>query len=606
MPLFLLPFAPLATSVEAGGYLNVWKTIPVLLILLVWTRLLTWIDKDSEAAYLPREAINGGFMGGAVLAFALFFFLPNFWLCLGVLVFIFAAEMGTYLFIRHKKVGLGDLKGQLKAAFTPKGKDKGHKTVAGEVGLIGKNGNVATPPLSESPEAAGYMAVQSLLSDPMIRGAEGITMAPADGVAQVRYVVDGFPYNGTSIAMDASQAGVSYLKQLAGLDLNERRKPQKGKIKAALGGVKHELELQTAGSAAGEFLKIQIDPKKRTSFRMEGLGFSEDQMAKMQALVADQGGIVLISAPKGQGLTSTIYGILRAHDAFLTHIHTVERAPEEDIEGITQNTISANATPDEEYKQVSWVISQEPDMVVVTLLESPKSAQELVNYASNGKRVYVGLRAGSTFQALEQWRKLVGDDAAAMKDLRMVISGRVMRRLCNACKVAYAPDPDTVRKLNLDPGKVTNLFMPRKEPMRDQKGNPILCDFCKELRYKGRFGVFEILDVDKDVKQIVSGGGSVNQLKAVFRKQRGRFLQEVALAQITEGETSVQEMVRVLRADEGAAPPAAAASGGGAAAAGPARPRPSSSGGGSAPASSPRAPSSSGGGKPPARKAPGT
>ena len=93
-------------------------------------------------------------------------------------------------------------------------------------------------------------------------------------------------------------------------------------------------------------------------------------------------------------------------------------------------------------------------------------------------------------------------------------------------------DPDTVRKLNLDPGKVTNLFMPRKEPMRDQKGNPILCDFCKELRYKGRFGVFEILDVDKDVKQIVSGGGSVNQLKAVFRKQRGRFSQEVALRRL--------------------------------------------------------------------------
>jgi general secretion pathway protein E len=601
MALFLLPFAPLAAAVEAGGYLSVWKAIPVLLILLIWTRLLTWIDKDAEAAYLPREALNGGFMAGAVVAFAAFFLLPaNFWICLAILLVVFGAEMGIYLYIRSAKVGLADLNGQIKEAFSFKKKDKGHQTVAGEVGLIGKNGNVATPPLAESPEAAGYMAVQQLLSDPLVRGAERVEMGPAEGTALVRYVVDGFPYNGTSIALDASQAGVMYLKELAGLDLNERRKPQKGKIKAAVGGVKHELELQTAGSAAGEFLKIQVDPKKRTSLRMEGLGFSGDQLTKMQALVAEQGGIVLVSAPKGQGLTSMIYGILRAHDAFLTHIHTVERAPEEDIEGITQNKIAANATPEDEYKQVSWVLSQEPDMAVVTLLESPKSAQELINYASNGKRVYVGLRAGSTFQALEQWRKLVGDDSAAMKDLRMVISGRVMRRLCNACKVAYTPDPDTVRKLNLDPGKVTNLFMPRKEPMKDQKGNDILCDFCKELRYKGRFGVFEILDVDKDVKQIVSGGGSVNQLKAVFRKQRGRFLQEVALAQITAGETSVQEMVRVLRADEGAAP--AAPSGGGGGGAAPARPRPASG----SPTGSPRAPSKPGGGaKPPARKAPG-
>src|SRR5205814_10704061 len=126
-----------------------------------------------------------------------------------------------------------------------------------------------------------------------------------------------------------------------------------------------------------------------------------------------------------------------------------------------------NVTPDDEYKQVSWVASQEPDMLLVSLVESPKTAQELIKYAESNRRVYVGLRAGSTFQALDQWRKLVGDDAKAVKHLRMVISARVMRRLCNACKVGYAPDPDTVRKLNLDPGKVTNLFMPRKEPMRD-------------------------------------------------------------------------------------------------------------------------------------------
>jgi general secretion pathway protein E len=563
----------------------------VIVILLVWTRMMTWVDKDAEAAYLPREPINGGFIGGALLAFALFFLLPaNYWICLAILVVVFGAEVGTYLAIRNKKVGLADLKDSLRESFTPKRKSKAHQAVAGEVALIGRSGSVVTPPMADAPEAAGFSALQQVLSDAMVRGAERIDMAPADGTAQVRYQVDGFPYNGSSLALDASQAGVTYLKELAGLDLNERRKPQKGKIKAAVAGTRHELEVQTAGSAAGEFLKILVDPKKKTAFRLDGLGMTDDQLAKMQALIAEPGGIVIVSAPKGQGLTSTMYGILRAHDAFLTHIHTVERAPEEDIEGVTQNQIAANATPEEEYKQVSWVISQEPDLIVVTLLESPKTAQDLVRFAASGKRVYLGLRAGSTFQALEQWRRLVGDDAQAMQDLRLVISGRVMRRLCNACKVAYTPDPDTVRKLNLDPGKVTQLFMPRKEPMRDQKGNVVPCEFCKELRYKGRFGVFEILDVDKDVKQIVAGGGSVNQLKAAFRKQRGRFLQEMALQQITDGETSVQEMVRVLRADEGAAP----AGGGGSAP----RQRPPSSGGGSPPASRP----SSGATKPPVRR----
>jgi type II secretory ATPase GspE/PulE/Tfp pilus assembly ATPase PilB-like protein len=235
-------------------------------------------------------------------------------------------------------------------------------------------------------------------------------------------------------------------------------------------------------------------------------------------------------------------------------------------------------------------------MIAVPLVESAATARDLVQYAQSGRRVYVGLRAGSTFQALDQWRKLVGDDAAAVKDLRMVVSGRVMRRLCNACKVAYTPDPDTVRKLNLDPAKVSTLYMPRKEPMRDPKGNPVPCTFCLELRYKGRFGVFEILDVDDDVKQIVAAGGSVNQLKAIFRKQRSRFLQEQALMKVTEGETSVQEISRVLRADDGAA----SGGGGGAAGGG-------GGGGGAGPARSPAKPgparpSSSSPAKPPAKR----
>src|SRR3954453_5313761 len=123
MALSLLPLA----AVEAGGYLSIWKMIPVLIILFVWMRMLTWVDKDAEAAYLPREAINGGFMGGAVLAFALFFLLPNFWLCLGVIFFILAAEIGTYLIIRQKKVGLADLKTSLAASFLPKKKEGEHK-----------------------------------------------------------------------------------------------------------------------------------------------------------------------------------------------------------------------------------------------------------------------------------------------------------------------------------------------------------------------------------------------------------------------------------------------------------------------------------------------
>jgi general secretion pathway protein E len=249
------------------------------------------------------------------------------------------------------------------------------------------------------------------------------------------------------------------------------------------------------------------------------------------------------------GLTNLSYSVLRSHDAFLEHIQTIERDPEEDLEGITQTKLAANAPAAEEYKQVDWVISQDPTAIFVNKLEDPRSAADLVNYAKSGKRVYVALRAASTFEALTQWRKIVADDTLAVDVLKMVINGRVLRKLCNNCKVGYAPDPGTLRKLGMNPEKVTQLFQARTTPQRDAKGNPVACEFCQELRYAGRTGVFEIMTVDDDLRQAVIGN---KPIEPVFRKQRSRFLQEEALALVEKGDTSVQEVKRILRPDAAA------------------------------------------------------
>jgi type II secretory ATPase GspE/PulE/Tfp pilus assembly ATPase PilB-like protein len=220
------------------------------------------------------------------------------------------------------------------------------------------------------------------------------------------------------------------------------------------------------------------------------------------------------------------------------------------MEGITQNKLAGNATPAEELKVVDWVISQEPDAIMLTRVDDPKSAQALVQFAKH-KRVYIGIRAGSTFEALNQWRKLVGSNKTAVSELRLVVAGRVLRKLCMACKVSYAPDPGVVKKLGLNPERASTLFQARTQPLRDAKGNPVPCDFCLDLRYKGRLGVYETVVVDDDVRSVLAGGGSDNQLKAVFRKQRGKYLQEEALGLVETGDTSVQEVLRVLKIGSG-------------------------------------------------------
>jgi type II secretory ATPase GspE/PulE/Tfp pilus assembly ATPase PilB-like protein len=551
-----MAFDPIVAAVDGGGYVSLLKMIPPVIILLVWAKLLTWVDKDAEAAHLPRVGLNVSFLSGLVVGFALFFLLPNFFVALGGLIFVLLAETATYLILRHQRVGLKDLRKQFNDWIKgmTAGKPKEEKDLPNQIGIIGKGGSVFPPPAAEDLERPAFDAVQAALIEPLRKGAELITIAPGDNGMAVKYQVDGLEYKGQMLERATGAAAVSLLKGAAGLDVNDKRKPQRAMVKFAMDGKKREFRMDTAGNTAGEAVRFLLDPKKRHDIKFDKLGFTAGQQAVMKRLIKeDKRGVVLIATPKGMGLSTILYSIMDAHDAFVEHLHTVERDPEIDLTGITQNKVPPNATGPEEAKIVDWVISQVPDVIMVSRVDDPKSAADLAEYG-NEKRVYVGMRAGSTFEALNQWRKLVGSDKVATRSLELVVAGRVLRKLCMACKVSYAPDPQVVRKLNLNAEKAATLFQARTQPLRDPKGNPVPCDFCLDLRYKGRLGVFETFVVDEDVRAVVHAGGSENQLKAVFRKQKGKYLQEEGLSLVESGDTSVQEVLRVLKVGSEAAP----------------------------------------------------
>ena len=544
----------LMAVVEVGSYLNAWKVLPIVLLLLVWARLLTWVDKDAPRAHLPREVINIALLGAMIAGFFLFLFVPNFFIALPVFLLMFLGSVGAYVLIRGQKVGLKDLKAELRGAFTRgSGGPKQVKVSVDDVLLMNAKGEPVTPPDNEAPERVAYEGVQQLLRRPVRHGAELITVTPAESHASVRYSVDGFVYGGGELERTLMASAIGYLKQLSGMDVNERRKPQTGKMRVAGFGRKTEFEVQTSGSATGESLKMHADPKKRFTLDMQQLGFAPDQLEMMKQLVTEKTGVVLVSTPSGQGLTTLLYGVIRAHDAFLNHIHTVERAPETDMEGITQNKLAPTATGAEEFKSVDWVVSQEPDILLLPKVEDPRTAATLIKFADE-RRVYIGMHSSSTFDTISMWRKLVGDDKLAMKNLKLVVTGTLIRKLCSACKAGYTPDPVTLRKLNMDPDKVGKLYQARSMPMKDAKGNDVTCPYCHELYYRGRTGIFETFVIDEDVRNVVQSGGTTVQLKAVFRKQRSRYLQEQALALVEAGETSVQEVLRVIKGVTDAAP----------------------------------------------------
>ena len=555
-----LAFVYLAAAADTGGYVNLLKLLPIIVILFLWARLLTWADKDADAAHLPREMLNTLMFGGGLLGFALFFLLPGFLLALGALVIILLATFGVYLGLRHSKVGLGDLKGELNNAIRGMGKsEKVKEAKPGEIQFF-KKGQALEPPSAEDPDRVGYETAQEILTEPLKKNAEKLEVRPADAAASVTFTVDGVAYPAPTLMKDKAGAAIGYLKDAAGLDIDDRRKPQTGTVKFNLDGRRREIELVTAGSTAGESMRITVDPKKHSALTLDKLGMPDEQVQQLRDIIEDRSGIVLVTAPRGQGLTTMLYSLMKAHDAFVHHLQTVEHAPKEDMEGITQNKLSAQASAAEETKQVDWVTSQQPDVLMIDEMVSPASARTIIKFcAADHRRVYVGMRAGNGFEALTQWRKLVGDDKLAAEQLKFVLAGRVIRKLCMACKVGFAPDPETLRKYNMNPAKVTQLFQARSQPLRDPKGRPIPCEFCHDLRFRGRFGVYESMLIDDAMKQAIASGASVQQLQNVFRKQKGRYLQESALLSVESGDTSVQEVIRVLKGPDQPARPAARA-----------------------------------------------
>ena len=273
--------SPLLAQVAAGPYLSWWKLLIVTLVFMAWARVLLWIDKDSDNARMPREAINSGMWAVLVIALVAMVFVPVFPLALLIFAGLGLASIFGYLMWRKSVVGLEDIPEQLAGFFKGmvtfgkkggiKKQDKEKDVGAGLVTLLDSKGRTPPAPEDDAPERVGYDTAHRALADPLYKGAERIALVqiagkPGTGEESgdrfaTKYAVDGFDYPGSAFAADAGMAASQYLKELAGLDPAERRKVQKGAMRARTAGAAYELAVVASGSRGGESLVFEVDVK---------------------------------------------------------------------------------------------------------------------------------------------------------------------------------------------------------------------------------------------------------------------------------------------------------------------------------------------------------
>jgi type II secretory ATPase GspE/PulE/Tfp pilus assembly ATPase PilB-like protein len=540
-------------ALEYGGYISAVKLVVFVVFFFLWLPLVVWVHNDAAALETKHTFWTGIVLGAGAAGLLIWQLVPIF--LVGMLVYILAVAGTSLAYVKHRNTRVMDFDRvltveHLKSLFVSK--EKKLEELKSFV-FITANRNEVPLPEPRTPDFFGYKMAYDLLGDATWRRADNIMFSPTPQEYNVTYYVDGAGLKQPSMPSDQAKFIIHFLKNIADLDIKEKRKPQKGVFVVAKGKETVEWEVTTAGSTAGEQILIKLLSVKDIA-KLDEVGLMPDQFEQLNSLSRLKQGLFVVAGPKKSGVTSTFYALLRNHDAFMNSINTLEKHPSSEVLNITQNVYSPSDTGTTTYaKKLQEVIRMGPDIVGVADCEDSETARSACAGAKDGKVIYVALEADSVIQALAKWLKLLGDKRLAADTLLGISNQRLLRKLCKECRQAYAPNKDIVRKFNINPEKTKVLYRAGKV-IYDKHGKPSECESCQGAGYVGRTGVFEMIVINDDLRKIIRDAKSLPEIGTHFRRAKMLYLQEQALRKVIAGITDINEMIRVLSTAKGKTP----------------------------------------------------
>lgn len=550
------PTVTLAALPVSILYVNVAKIGVTMVLVLLWALVAQWVDRDTDVVKTRREHWNMIVLSGALVGFIVLFVPPWYgsMFIVGIAFWLLVAgsPIGAYVLHRNSRVLPAN------RVLTPthfkrligggggakKSVDKGQR-----IQLMDHDGEIVTLP-EDLEEAQDFYAVQDFLFDALWRRADVVDLATGKDRYRLVYRIDGVATeNEDGLPAENGERIIRYLKTLAGLNSEEIRRPQSGKIKAALLGQEGAIGqtvVQTSGSTAGEHLKLSIADKPNL-LRIHELGFAPPRFEKLKQILGKPHGLLLFSAPGGHGVTTTQYAVVRGHDAYINNIHSLERKLLTEIDNITQTLYDPHSSEVSYGRSLQSVVRREPDIVMVGECDDAETAMIAVQAASQNRKIYMGSKGRDCLDTLSKFLSLVNDSKLAAKAFLGVINQRLVRVLCTECREAFRPDPGMLKKLNLPADKIERFYRPPSEQAVDKKGRPIICTNCQGTGYRGRTGIFEVLVFDDVIAELIAQGEPMSKVKSQARKNKMFYLQEEGILKVIDGTTSMNEILRCLQ-----------------------------------------------------------
>jgi type II secretory ATPase GspE/PulE/Tfp pilus assembly ATPase PilB-like protein len=533
---------------SSAHLVSFYKPLLMFLTFLPWLWLISSkLDKDARYYHLNHQLYNAIYMGTALAALAAMLLVPIFWVGWPLGALILFAPVYAYWQIRNREVPEPErfvLTGESISARLDKAR---HKRAARAASLEFKDpeGKTRTAPPRNEPGFAVHMLAEDLLVPALAARATQVDLAVGSQSNAVAQTIDGVRFKLEPIPGTSALSLLDYIKSLGCLDVEDRRRRQAATIRMRGSAGDTELTMITAGSSKGQELRLIFDRATQVDKPIDALGLLPGQLESLRPYeqVEDRNGVVLFGAPPGHGLTTSGYSLIGRHDAYTSNIKTLEHEILTELDGVDQLQWDPN-NPDVDYAtNLQSILRRDPDVVLISDQIDKETARTAAEPGLKGPLLYIPQRASSITEQFKQWAKIVGDVKVAMQGLRAVVNQRLVRTVCPNCRQAFQPSSEQLQKLGLPQEKVGQLYQASGKIQVKHKIET--CPVCGGSGYLGRTGVFQTMTVGDDTRRMIKAG-DLKAAMAEARRNKMIYLQEAALRKVVDGETTIEEVVRVM------------------------------------------------------------
>ena len=378
--------------------------------------------------------------------------------------------------------------------------------------------------------------VNTLIEQAYARGASDIHVEPTEDRLVIRLRVNGDLVEHTSMAMEAHRPIVTRLKIMGGMDIAEKRLPQDGKYRYDRGQVKTDLRISALPTIYGEKIVLRLLNSARDDCLMDvrRLGMTEEQEEIFERFIKAPYGLVLVTGPTGSGKTTTLYAALNRLVRRKINVVTVEDPVEKAISGATQ--VQVNVKSGLTFAvALRAILRQDPDVIMIGEMRDGETASIGVRAAITGHLVFSTLHTNDCAASVARLLDMGVVPYMAAAALTGVIAQRLMKELCPHCRREYEPD-----------GRERELLGGAAPETVKRLWKPVGCSRCGNTGYSGRRAIYEFMEVDEKIGGMIQKGTSPHEIRTVLRKNGSKSLREQARDMTIRGETSMEELEKII------------------------------------------------------------